>query len=342
MRITNKSVYINYLGQLENIQNNKFREEVRLNTGKQINNIEEAPNKLAEIKLLQHKITNNENYLANLQNSMSEMRTAMESMDTVANTLINLRQLTLDSIQVVNSSNPQTLAVQIKDLLSDIVSQANIDFNGKSLFSGTATTEKSVEIDPLGPLAPFQALSNNKLPYEIINVAATPANPSGLTVIFKGNNENRIINKDQNSSEIINLKSDELFGTGGTEPELFQDIIKIYNIIKFKPDGSLRTETDFYTPSENAQIETLQKSLLENHQKLINSVAMLGSKYNRLEALSDQLINENTRLNEIKSIKSDTDYARTTIDLKLEENALQYSLQVGSRIMQNSLFDFLR
>jgi flagellar hook-associated protein 3 FlgL len=341
MRITNKSVYYTYLGQLENIQNNKYKEEVRLNTGKQINSIEEAPERLAEVKLLESKIKKNEGFQNNLQDTLSEMRIVSESMDFISNTLSNLRQTAIDSTQTSATTSPQTYASQIKNYLEDIVSQANTEFNGRTLYSGTATTTNSVKIDPAGPLGAYSALSTNESPFELIVTTATAENPSGLKVIFKGNNNDRIINKDQNSTEIINVKSQDLFGTG-TEPKLFQDIIKIYNTVKFNLDGSLRTEDNNIVGEGLTKIEELQKTLLDHDQKITNTSALFGSKYNRLESLSEQLSNENIRLKEITSIKSDTDVAKTTIALKLEETALQYSLQIGSRIMQNSLFDFLR
>lgn len=339
MRITNKSVYFNYLGQLENIQSSKYKEEIRLTTGKRITGIEEEPERLNEIKILQSRIAKNTNYINILEETLSEMRVASENMDFISDTLKRLRQTAIDALSISASTSPQTFASQIKDLLNDIIGQANKDYNGKTLFSGTATTPQTLVAIP-----PDDLVANNDLPFELIEEVppSDPINnPSGLRVIFKGNNNDRLINKDQYTEEITNVKSEELFGSG-YEPQLFQDIIKIYNIIKFKSDGSLRTETDQITTAEINQVDTLQKTLLDHDQKISNTIALFGAKYNRLDSLVNQLLNDNIRLQEINSIKSDTDIARTTIELRKNETALQYSLQVGARIMQTSLFDFLR
>lgn len=337
MRITNKSVYINYLGHLENIQNSKMKEETRLTTGKKITGIEEEPERLAEIKILQSKISKNEGYIEILDQTLSEMRTVMDSMENMSNSLKSLRQVAIDATQPNASSTLPIFASQVKSLLEDIIGQANADFNGKTLYSGTATTPASLNVVP-------PDVATNDLPFELIkspSIPPDPSNPEGLRVIFKGNNNNRLVNKDSQTTEITNVKSDEIFGTGGYEPQLFKDIISIYNKIKYLPDGNPRGDSDHITATDIADIDTLQKTILDHDQKMTNVIGLYGSKYNRLETISSQMSNENVRLAEIKSIKADADIARTTIALSMDETALQYSLQVGARIMQNSLFDFL-
>lgn len=336
MRISNKSVYFNYLGHLENIQNNKIKEETRLTTGKKITGIEEEPERLAEIKILQSKISKNEGFLSIMEQTLSEMRVAMESMDFMSNTLKNIRQTAIDATQPGASTSLTTYANQIKSMLVDIVGQANSEFNGRTLYSGTATNPGSLDINPADT-----ALSNNNLPFEIIEGPSDVNNPSGLRVIFKGNNNDRLINKDSATTEITNVKSKELFGDG-YEPKLFEDIIKIYNKIKFRDDGTPRGDVDTLTTKDIADIDILQKTIMDHDQKMTNTIALFGSRYNRIDSLSQQMVNENVRLSEIKSMKADADIARTTIALRMEETALQFSLQVGARIMQNSLFDFLR
>ncbi|MBX3045300.1 MAG: hypothetical protein KIT33_12515 [Candidatus Kapabacteria bacterium] len=334
MRITNKSVYTRYLGHLENIQNNKLREETRLTTGKQITGIEEQPERLSEIKILQSKISKNNGFLDIIEQTLSEMRVAMESMEYMSATVKQIRQTAIDATQPGSSSSLSTYANQIKSMLQDLVGQANADFNGRTLYSGTATNPGSLVVDPLD--APY---SSTELPFELIEVPPTTANPSGLKVIFKGNNNDRIVNKDSATTEVTNVKSQDLFGSN---MELFNDIINIYNTVRYNADGTLRSDTDEMTSTDRNTIDSLQKTLLDHDQKMTNTIALFGSRYNRVDSMFQQLTNENIRMSEIKSLKADADIARTTIALKMEETSLLYSLQVGARIMQNSLFDFLR
>ena len=63
---------------------------------------------------------------------------------------------------------------------------------------------------------------------------------------------------------------------------------------------------------------------------------------NRIVNLRDQLTDENIRLKDYRSIREDADVAEAALNLRREETALQYALQVGARINQTSLFDFLR
>jgi flagellar hook-associated protein 3 FlgL len=325
---------MNYLSQLEQTQNNKFKEEVRLTTGKRITGIEEEPERLSEIKIIQSKISKNEGFRNIIEQTLAEMRVTSESMDFMSNTLKSIRQAAIDSIGSASSGNINVYSEQIKSLLEDLIGQANSEFNGKPLYSGTSTTSNSLTVDPA-----YAAYSNSALPFELINIPPTSDNPSGLKVIFKGNNNDRLVNKDSNTTEVTNVKSKDLFGEN---LELLENIIKIYNKISYNSDGILRDENSHLSSAEIDEIDILQKSLYEHDEKLTNTIALFGSKYNRLDNLSQQMIYENINLKEILSAKSDTDIAKTVIDLKMEETALQYSLQVGARIMQNSLFDFLK
>ncbi|HOK14437.1 MAG TPA: hypothetical protein PK007_05875, partial [Candidatus Kapabacteria bacterium] len=223
-----------------------------------------------------------------------------------------------------------SLGVYVRGLLEDIVKEANADFNGKLLFAGTKST-----VDSITPEAP----QTTNLPFEIVQEQATPDNPSGLKIYFKGNFENRIINKDSKTTEKINVTANEMFGNGGTE--FFENIIKLYNVLSFKSDGTPRQETDPLSKFDVDEINSVQAKLAVTNEQLNKLTAQLSARRNRMENLSSQMSEEVIRYKELKTINEDTDYAKVTMDLRLEEIALQYTLQVGSNLLQKSLMDFL-
>ncbi len=75
----------------------------------------------------------------------------------------------------------------------------------------------------------------------------------------------------------------------------------------------------------------------------LNAVrAEVGATYNRLESASDRLAQfEGTTL-KMLSDTEDVDMGKAMIDFSIQQAALQAGLQAGSRIVQNSLLDFLR
>jgi flagellin-like hook-associated protein FlgL len=215
-------------------------------------------------------------------------------------------------------------------MLEDLVKEANANYNGKYLFSGTQTTPGSISNNPPG---------TNHDPFELITEAPTASNPSGLRVIFKGNTNDRTVQTDKSSTEVINTKATDIFGTNGED--LFKPIVDLYNVLTYNSDGSVRQTNDTLTTGDVDKIGNLHSSINDLYNNLTSSSATNGSKINRLQAISDQLSNQNLNLDGFRSSLEDTDVAKTSINLQQDNIALQYSLQVGSKLMSNTLFDFL-
>ncbi|MEJ5244398.1 MAG: hypothetical protein WHV28_01675 [Bacteroidota bacterium] len=331
MRISNGLTVNTYLRNLDNIQNQKYKNEIRLSTGKNIVNLADAPEKLVRVKNMDFLISDNEKYKYIIDQSIREMQAAEDKLQSISDKIGEIRQLAVDSTHAGAAGNTYSLGVYVRGLLEDIIKEANTDFNGKLLFSGTKST-----VDSITPESP----QTTNLPFEIVQEQATPDNPSGLKIYFKGNFEDRIINKDSKTTEKINVTANEMFGAGGTE--FFENIIKLYNVLSFKSDGTPRQETDPLSKFDVDEINNLQAKLAVTNEQLNKLTAQLSARRNRMENISSQMSEEVIRYKELKTINEDTDYAKVTMDLRLEEIALQYSLQVGSNLLQKSLMDFLR
>ncbi|MCX6155574.1 MAG: hypothetical protein NT007_15585 [Candidatus Kapabacteria bacterium] len=331
MRITNSSVFIPYLTNLQNLENQKFKSDLQISTGTQLINIADNTQMLYDTKQIQTLMTNNNQYINNLETALSEIRMASDQFDSISLKMQNIQQLAIDSMNVGNHSNLATLGINLKGLLNDVIRDANLNYNGKYLFSGTKTTADSLNKTPD---------AQGEQPYELVQGTATADNPSGLKIIFKGNQESRTINKDKYTSEAYNTKSEDIFGVGGTE--VFENVLKLYNLLTYKEDGTVRKETDLFSKVDFEKVNVYQRTIAVINDKIAKTGGINGALMNRFETLQSQLKEENTRMGELLSIKSDTDVAKTSIDLKKQESSLQYSLQIGAQMMQNSLFDFLK
>lgn len=331
MRISNGLSINSYLRNLDSIQNDKYKNEIRVATGKNIVNLSDAPDKLVRVKTLDTNISQNENYRLIIDHTIREMAAAEDRVQSISNKIADMRQLAIDATHAGSSGNTYTVGIYIRGLLEDIMKDANADFNGKFLFSGTKTTNESI-----APVPPQQ----DSMPFEIIEGEPTEQNKSGLQVVFKGNFNDRLINKDSKTTEKINATADKLFGDGGTE--FFNDIIDLYNVLSFNPDGSRRDVDDALSRDDVSNISNIQQKLALINENINNMTSQMASRRARMENISLQMAEENIRFKELKTINEDTDYAKTTMDLRLEEIALQYTLQVGSRLLQTSLMDFLR
>jgi len=148
MRVTHKSTFIPYQRNLDEIQNRKFKEEIRLSTGKAITSLSDNPSHYVDSKIFTSKIQQNENYKNIIEDALSELRATEESLEFISDNVRKIREIAIDATQIGNSGNTFSLSVYIKGILKDIIKQANTDFNGKYLFAGTKTTPASYIEEP--------------------------------------------------------------------------------------------------------------------------------------------------------------------------------------------------
>ncbi len=329
MRITHNSIFSPFLRQLNDTQESLEKNNIRLTTGKNLIHLSDKPESIVDIKKANKLVSQNENYQRIINETKQELSAVDDSLRAIGDYLQEIRQLSIDATTAGNSANSDVLGTYIRGILDDIITVANIDFGGKFLFAGTATKAESLDT----------SLGSSIYPYEIITGTPDSSNPSGLAVVFKGNNNNRIVNRDNNSEEIINVKSDIIFGANGVET--LETIIDIYNVLNFTQSGNPRTNAELISKEELAQLNDMQKQLADAYDNINSAASQNGAKLNRLETLDLLLQEENTRLKAFRSLKEDTDYAKTLVGLQRDETSLQYTLQVGARLLQNTLFDFL-
>ena len=331
MRITTNSVFTSYQRNITDTQERIDRSNQQITTGKKIIRLSDDPVLSGEIQDMNAVLDRNTSFKSNLEESITELTNTESALQTFADSSERIRQISLDALQPANSDKLPVLARQVRDMLSELIQQANGEFKGKFIFGGTKTTP-----DALTPVAP----ETSKLPFELIQETPTALNPSGLCVSFKGNNEQRSINRSPSATEVINTTATEAFGAGGTE--FFQNIITTYNQLAFKSDGTQRTNADTFTTTETEQFRGIIRQQEQANTRLTETAGMNGSKIIRLELITEQMAEENVRLKALRSEREDTDIAQATLALKRDEIALQYTLQVGAKLAQQSLLDFIR
>lgn len=329
MRITDSSQYVGFTRNLNEIQLRRNRENVKLSTGKDLLNLSDSPEKVVDVKLFDKKIDQNQKYIDMLELTESELLHVDESIVRISDIINRIRVEANDA----SNEEPASMVVigeLIEGLMDDIIRIANSDFNGHYVFSGTKTTPNS--ITPEDP-------DSLPLPFELVVDEPSEENPSGRRVNFHGNNDDRIINKDQKTDQIINQKAAEMFGPNN---EMFGLIQQISNTLIYNDQGELRSRTDQFKRTDLAKIDDAQRQLYDYFENLNMIASRNGNYINRIVNLRDQLTDENIRLKDYRSIREDADVAEAALNLRREETALQYALQVGARINQTSLFDFLR
>lgn len=331
MRIATNSTIGQYLNTINDLSVRKQKENARLTSGRQMIDLSDNPAAVMTMQYYNDSIQKTQNYLDNIATSVNEMTNTQAVLERISNDLNSVRDTALQSLQVDNAEYLSSMAANIRTRLESMIDAANSTFNGMFSFAGTKTSAES-----LTPTAPEIA----RTPFEIVKDTPTASNPSGLRVTFKGNFDQRLANVGNQSVEQVNIEASSVFGANGTA--MFDEVIDLYNKTMFRPDGNPRVGTsDIPTLAEQRGIQDRIRTITNSITNLDLGTASVGSRQARLQSIQEQLQEDMTRKKDLLSSIEDTDVAKTIMNMNKEEMALQYALQVGSKMFSRSLLDFL-
>lgn len=249
-------------------------------------------------------IAKNNQFLENITAinvTVQETETAIYTSNSLVQ---RVKELVLQSSNSTNSqSQLDQFAIEINQILENLVQQSNHVTNGRYIFGGTNTQN-----------APF--------------VATRDANNDIVSVTYEGND-----------SKITAEVSDGVFvSTNETGQDVFLsnspttvDIIGLLVGIR----DNLRTGN---TGALQGQITQLDQA----RDQLLVALSRVGATQNRINNIQVNIEDLEVQLQGVLSEAIDADYADVIVNLNAESNAYQAALNAGARVIQPSLLDFVQ
>lgn len=129
----------------------------------------------------------------------------------------------------------------------------------------------------------------------------------------------------QNMTLPVNVTPEQAFGSK-TETSVFDSLIDLMQGLHTNDAGKVQSS-----------MPEVQASL----QRLLQAQTVAGSRANRLESTQIQNRSDATAITEQTSQIEDVDFAKTISDFQTRQQVYQASMQVGAKIIQPSLVNFL-
>jgi flagellar hook-associated protein 3 FlgL len=104
----------------------------------------------------------------------------------------------------------------------------------------------------------------------------------------------------------------------------------------------LETGHELNANEMTARLEMRLGEIDRNHENLLQSISVLGARLSRIESALSSLDGMDTELTSHLSAVEDVDLASVVTDATQAEQTMQLAQMAGSRLMQNSLLNFLR
>jgi flagellar hook-associated protein 3 FlgL len=341
MRVADKTTQRNYLKYLNNARNDYAETNMKIASGNRF--IKLSDDVSAGTRMLNSRVElfKSEKQLSNVQAINSEFKAvedSMMSMNDVLNEIIGTKLIKASS-ETVGDAGRVTIAGEIKSMKEEIIQFANMKFATKYPFGGSTAK-----------VAPFSLSDDGKLLYNGIDVDTVQQRADGSRYYVDQNGVEQEITKDNPLFIDIGLgvrvdgtsfnsvsgfeasfSGIQVLGFGTTDDGMPNNIINILTEIEDKLVN--------YDPEE---LKKLQGHLTDRVDVFRTNVTDIGAKTNFLDTMEERLTNQvdnyKFRIDELVGIND----AEEATNQSMNDYILKAVIQMGSKILPVSLWDYLR
>lgn len=334
MRITSKMTTLNVI---ENMQVNSEKLDKlnnQLSSGRRINIPEDDPAGTVKAMGYRGNLGETEQYMRNVDKA----KTLLDATDAAFNDLTNIiqrvRELAVKGAnETFEQSSRDAIADEINQILDSVYELGNTKVAGRYIFAGFQTMTQpfrkyvgSQDAVVGGPGADLTDIDGN---------VRTGINKNNTTVISYQGDSGRIQTEiGENVTTEANISGEEAFLGSGGGVNIFQTIMDLRDSL-YQSDNV----------DNNGDGKSIQKSI-DNLEKSINHLmkyrSEVGAKMQRMEQTENKLKSIEISVTELLAKTEDVDVTKAIMDLKVQESVQRMSLNVGARIIQPSLMDFLK
>lgn len=301
-RITNQMASQMTLAGIETSLDRLDTTQQQLSTGKRINQPSDDPSGTALVLKMNTNLSNLANYSNQVTDGTGWSQASTSALTDITNAAQTIRTLTVEASDGTQSAaDMQASAQEVNQLIDQIKQDANSQYNGQYVFSGSATTTQ-----------PYQSGSND----------AYAGNTGQVT---------RAIGP--NTTLAVNGNLSGVLGTGQTVSGQPAGDGQLLN--------TLRNISDAMQSGNSSALNAQLSSLDTNLNSLSGLSANVGAVQDRLQMASSRIQTLQTSDTQVLSNTQDADMASTEINFSTEQAALTAALQAGAKIVQQSLMNFL-
>lgn len=331
---------------------NELSEEAA--SGIRVNDPSDDPNAVKKILQMNSKIEELNGYSDNISNAQSEVDTVSSTLDAV-NELISKASdnATQAANGTYNVDDLKSVKSQVDQMIQSVFDLANTDYNGKYVFSGTATATPAYSITTdtaTGNITSITYNGTKTADYQrytsISEGVSVPTNVKGSDVF--GSYSLTTTTAVATGAEVAGTTTTSSTDANGMKTTVTKTIAI---------SGGNVTTTTATATGLFGDLVTLSTALGANDSKTISSCisdlnsdlgtvtsnnTKLAAVSNRLDMTSDTIDETITNLKSYRSDLRDADLTEVLTDLATQENALKATYSVTSQLLsKTTLLDYL-
>ncbi len=311
MRITNGMIHDSYLRNLNNNMGNMVELQTQMSSGKRLNKLSDDPVDAVSVLQYRVKLYKGEQFKENVDMGLTRLEQTESSVMELNELIQSAYETTIELSNDFMTEEDKTAAAELIGQLRDhVITIGNAQSGDKYIFGGFNTNK-----------APFSLDGSGNLLYNGLDMSDA-SNPSliaegGVSVQYEVG---------------FNLKMDvavngtELIGTG--DDSIYTILDNLYNALSADAGAD--------------ELSGYADKLLAGQSRVLAVAADIGGRVNRLELIANRYEEDSLMYTDMKSKLEDVDQAEAIMNFKMAENVYTAVLQIGSKIIQPSLVDFLK
>jgi flagellar hook-associated protein 3 FlgL len=303
MRITQQMTAQTLLTNINSAMTQLDNTQQELSTGKKINQPSDDPYGTSLALQLNNQLSNLTSYSNNVTDGTGWAQAGNAALTDITNSVQRIRELVVEASNGTQSQTDMSASAdEVNQLIDQIKQDANSQYNGQYIFSGSATGT-----------APYQAGSNDAYAGDTSQVTRTIGPGTTLAV---------------------NANLSSVLGTGQTTSGQPAGDGQLLNTLR-------NIAGDMQSGNSSALGGTDLSQLDTNLNSLTGLTANVGATTDRLQMAATRIQSLQTSDTTTLSNTQDADMAQTEVNFSTQQAALTAALQAGAKVVQQSLMDFL-
>ena len=302
-RITNQMAAQTTLAGIESALDRLDTTQQELSSGKSINQPSDNPSGTALTLQLNNDLSNLTSYNNNVTDGTGWTTAQTSALSDVTNAVQRVQELVQEAANgSENQQDMSSAADEVNQLIDEIKQDANTQYDGQYVFSGSATTTQ-----------PYQSGSNDT---------------------YAGNSNSVTRQIGPGTSLAVSADLSGVLGNGQTVSGQPAGDGQLLNTLRNVVD-------DMQSGNTSSLSGTDLTDLGNNLNSLLGLSADVGSTTDRLQMASSRIASLQNSATDTLSNTQDADMAQTEINFSTQQAALTAALQAGASIVQESLMNFL-
>ncbi|GAB1477119.1 flagellar hook-associated protein FlgL [Bacillota bacterium] len=339
MRITNRMITSQYTKSLNNLSAELNRLNVQVASGRKFEKSSE--NTSAAIKAFQIRddMVRAEGYRANIDHALASLKDAESAISHIQELTHEASEKILHGLNgSLSIEERKIISTELRNIRDQLFQTLNSNSSDSYYFGGANTTER-----------PFEVGADGKLQYNGSSLALPLSDPANQALYNSLSSESLFVDIGLNLKfDGVTGKVDEstvfgysvpginVVGSGTTTVDGVEVSNNIYDLL-----GELAAEFESAGYSHK-KADTLYGNFKNSLSGISRSITGIGSRASYLEFMTERIDTRTLNLQERQVDVEGIDPAAAIIQFESQKFAYNAALQMGSQILQQTIFDFMR